>query len=217
MKINTPAMLLCFDDCHIGEWYDYLQFFDAHNMKVTFYITGIAGIRLCVDHGWDKLRRLQAHGHTIAYHGMHHLRAGTMIDEEGCDTFMAREIWAGLEILKDEGFDNIQHYCYPHGNRTEASDRCLWRVFRTLRHGGPPFYIQPDEIKNKRLIAAKNFVMGRDGDRRYKSVVEGALINKSIICAYMHKPMRRRLEWLSSFRQLNFLPMRILDVAGDKA
>jgi len=215
MEFKTPAMLLCFDDCYIGEWHNYLQFFDDHNMKVTFYISGIAGIRL-IDPGGDKLRELQAHGHTIAYHGMHHLRAGNMVEEEGCEAFMAREIWAGLKILKKEGFDNIQHYCYPYGNHTEMSDRCLCQVFRTLRRGGRQWYAI-DEIKQERLIATKHF--GKRADNipcGYEPFIEITIRNNAILCGYMHRPMPNRLEWLGNIKQLHFLPMSVLDAPEAK-
>lgn len=214
IKLKTPAMLLCFDDCHIGEWHNYIKFFDDHNMKVTFYVSEIAGIRL-IDHGWDKLHELQAHGHTIAYHGMNHLRAGQIIGEEGCEAFMAREIWTGLRILKEEGFDNIQHYCYPYGNRTETSDRCLWKIFRTLRRGGRPFYFSIEQIRRERLIGTKHFGKGIDGvDDGYKRLIKGAIQSNSVICGYMHYPMPRRLEMLASFKQLHFLPISVLDIPG---
>lgn len=211
MQIKTPAMLLCFDDCYIDEWYNHLQFFDDHNMKLTFYVANIAGIRL-KDHGWDKLREIQARGHTIGYHGMNHLRAGTIVAEEGCEVFMAREIWTGLNILKEEGFDNIQHYCYPQGNRTEASDRCLWKVFRTLRRGGRPFSFSTTQLQAQRLLGTKHFAKGIDGvDEGYKKLIQGTIQNNQIICGYMHSPMSRRLEMLASFKQLHFLPMSVLD------
>lgn len=212
MEIKTPAMLLCFDDWHIDEWHNYLQFFDDHNMKATFYVSGIASIRL-VDHGWDKLRELQAHGHTIGHHGMNHLRAGNMIEQEGCETFMAREIWTGLEIFKKESFDNIQHYCYPYGNRTEASDNCLLQTFRTLRYGGRKFYIA-DELKKERTIASKHF--GKHVDIMpcgYEPLIEITIRNNAVLCGYMHQPMPKRLEWLGNLKQLHFLPMSVLDVS----
>jgi len=217
VEIKTPAMLLCFDDCHIEEWHNYLQFFDDHNMRVTFYVSGIAGIRL-LDHGWDKLRDIKAHGHTIAYHGMNHLRAGLVVEQEGCEVYMAREIWTGLKIMKDEGFENIQHYCYPYGNRTEASDHCLWKTFRTLRRGGRPFGFSAEHIQKERLIGTKHFAKKGTGRAEgYERIIKGALQSNTIICGYMHRPMPHRLEMLASFKQLHFLPMSVLDVPGGTA
>ena len=211
MELKTPAILLCFDDCYVTEWYDYLQFFDDHNMKVTFYVSGIAGIQI-VNHGWDKLREIRARGHAIGYHGMNHLRAGEIIADMGCEAFLGHEIDAGLKILKEEGFENIQHYCYPYGNRTEASDHCLWQRFRTLRRGGRPFIVSTTKLQVERLLGTKHFGKGIDGaDEGYKRLILGTVQSNSIICGYMHQPMPRRLEMLASFKQLYFLPMSVLD------
>lgn len=211
MQIKTPTMLLCFDDCYIDEWYNHLQFFDDHNMRVSFYVTKIRDIR-SVNHGWDKLREIKARGHTIGYHGMGHLRAGTCVADMGCAAFLAQEIQPGLRILKEEGFDNIHHYCYPKGNRTEASDRCLWKTFRTLRRGGRPFSFSAEQIRKERLLGTKHFAKGIDGvDEGYKKLIKGAIQNNRIICGYMHYPMPRRLAMLASFKQLHFLPMSVLD------
>lgn len=211
--IEGPAVLLCFDDCHIGAWHNYLRFFDDHNMKVTFYVSGIAGIRL-IDHGWDKLRELHAHSHTIAYHGMNHLRAGTTVDKEGCEIFMAREVWVGLEILKEEGFDNIQHYCYPYGNRTEASDKCLLKRFATIRKGGREAY-SPEQIKRIRIFGSSDF--GKFPEQKlcgHERFLELAMAQRRIVSFYMHKPVKHRLEYLANFGRhngVNFYSMKELD------
>lgn len=211
--IKAPAVLLCFDDCHIGAWHDYLQFFDDHQMKVTFYLSDIAGIRL-KNHGWEKLQELRSHGHTIAYHGLNHLRAGTTVDKEGCEAFMAREVWAGLEILKEEGFDNVRHYCYPYGNCNEASDKCLLECFDTLRKGGRESY-SLEQMRNIKVFASSDF--GKFSERKlcgHEGFLESAMVQRRIVSFHMHIPVRHRLEYIFEHGKrhgLKFYPLEILN------
>lgn len=209
LELKAPAVFLCFDDCHIDEWYHSIGYFDHHNMKVTFYLSDIAGIRL-INHGWEKVHELEVHGHTIGYHGMNHLRAGNMIAEEGCEVFMAREIIVGLNILKDEGFEDIRHYCYPYGNRTEESDKCLLTVFDTLRQGGRKMYTL-GEIKEARLIQSAHYQKKLGIKNLHEGVLRQLIERKCFKALYMHNIIQHRLDFLTSLKTLNFLPMSVLD------
>lgn len=208
-ELKGPAVFLCFDDCHIDEWYSNIAYFDHHNMKATFYLSDIAGIRL-ISHGWDKVRELQSHGHTIAYHGLNHLRAGNMIAEESCEAFMAREIIVGMDILIDEGFKDVRHYCYPYGNRTEESDKCLLTIFDTLRQGGRKMYTL-DEIKETRLIRTAHYQKKPGIKNLHEGLLRQLIERKCFIALYMHICVQYRLDFLASLKGLNFLPMSALD------
>lgn len=209
IELKGPAVFLCFDDCHIDEWYRSIGFFDHHNMKVTFYLSDIAGIRL-INHGWEKVRELQAHGHTIAYHGMNHLRAGNLIAEEGCEVFFAREIIVGMNILLEEGFEDIRHYCYPYGNRTPESDKCLLTVFDTLRQGGRKIYTQ-EEMKQARLIRTAHYQKKPSIKNLHEPMLNELIKRGHFIALYMHNIIQHRLDFLTSLKGLNFLPMSTLD------
>lgn len=209
--IEVPAVLLCFDDLHIDTWHDYLHFFDKHHMKATFYLSNINDIK---DIGWEKLREIRTHGHTIAFHGLNHLRAGTTVDGKGCKAFVAKEIRPGLEILKKEGFDNIRHYCYPYGNCNETSDKCLLGYFDTLRKGGRESY-SPEQMANVRIFVSLDF--GKFSERKFcghEGFLKLAMVQRRIVSFHMHKPVRHRLEYLVEHGKkydLKFHPLEILN------
>ena len=132
MKIKTPAVFLSFDDCHIAEWHETLPLFERYDARVTFYVSYVRDID---DTGWRLLGELREAEHTVAFHGLNHMRAGEIVEKESCEAYLARDIHTGLKIMEEHGFDNIRHFSYPYGNRTEESDRCLWKIFDTLRMG----------------------------------------------------------------------------------
>ena len=139
-------IILGFDDCHIDAWHDCREFFALNGVKATFYVSDLDTIEPA---GWEKLRELREDGHCIGFHGLRHCRAGAAgvphdpnnhrLDNEpvfaSLDDFMEREILAGIQIMCANGFDP-QHYSYPYGNRTDATDARLLAIFKTVRRGG---------------------------------------------------------------------------------
>lgn len=211
MNLNAPGLFLCFDDHYIDRWYDYRDFFDSHNMKVTFFISTIAAV-LKVENWSGKIRELMARGHTIGCHGLNHIRAGYTVDTIGCEKFLESEIYPWIEIMEKEGIKNIQHYCYPYGNRSEKSDECLLKIFRTVRRGGRSRYTL-EEMKRERIIGSGDF--GKHDKSQFcghESFIKGCVQNNLFGNFHMHKPVKHRLEWVSKLKGVNFYPMGALDV-----
>jgi len=218
IKIKTPAVFLSFDDCHLKEWHETLPLFARYDARVTFYVSYIRDID---DTGWQLLGELREAGHTIAFHGLNHMRAGLTVAQENCEAYLARDIHTGLRIMKDNGFNNIRHFSYPYGNRTEESDRCLWKIFDTLRMGGVHYYM-PRTILETRLI--HSFSFGARSEHKFGHFKTG--INKrAVVCTYMHRPkgkitpqMSHPMEyWLETILDYGrkhgttFYPMEALD------
>lgn len=210
MELKAPGLFLCFDDRFIDEWHSYIKYFDDKNIKATFYVSDLARV-INDPKRIDKLDELQAHGHTIGCHGLNHVRAGFTIDKVGWKTFYECDILPWLNIMKSYGFNNIQHYSYPMGNRTEESDRYLLSIFQTLRQGGRAVY-PIEQIRKIRVIRGalyeKHSDMALSGLEHY---FEHLIKQKAIGCVYTHHVLKPRLDWLASLKGLNFLPMSVLD------
>lgn len=209
MEIKMPAVFLCFDDIHIKEWYACREQFFKYDMTVTFYVTQFARLD---EHDWALLSELQADGHTIGFHGLNHMRAGDAVSRLGCSAYMQLEILPGLKEMKDRGF-NPQHFCYPRGNHNDESDRCLLSTFSTLRTGGTKLYSMA-ELKAQRIFMALNF--GKWERQKYcghEAHLSKIKADHKAVFFYMHRPVMHRLEYLGTFRDMNFYPMSALEAS----
>lgn len=218
MKIKIPAVFLSFDDCHLAEWHEVLPLFEKYNVRVTFYISYVEDID---ESGWRMIGGMRKAGHTIGYHGLRHGRAGNMVKDIGCESYLKKEIGSGLKVFKRRGFDNIRHFSYPYGNRTEDSDKCLLTVFDTLRMGGVYFYV-PASLDKETLIHSMSF--GARAAKKFGQFQRAMQQNK-IICTYMHRPkgkivpaMSHPMEyWLEEILKFGrkkgatFYPMEVLN------
>jgi len=208
MEIKMPAVFLCFDDIWIGEWHACRELFLQNNMKVTFYVTQFARL---IDNDWAMLAELQDDGHNIGFHGLDHMRAGEAVNKLGCEGYLQSDIFPGLKAMETRGF-RPQHFCYPRGNRTDSSDRCLLDIFRTLRAGGTKLYTAT-EVKTQRVFLALNF--GKQGQQKYcghEALLEKSITENKAVFFYMHRPVRHRLEYLSGLSErVNFYSMGALD------
>jgi len=191
--IKVPALFLSFDDCHIQDWYNFLPFFQKHEIKATFYISNIKDLN--VD-DWAKIQKIQDDNHCIGLHGYSHIRAGLEVGKLGCKRYLEKEITPALALLSKHGITNVKHFSYPWGNRTPESDACLLKYFKTLRIGGIKNYrigeVQKIKIINSTYIGMKN----ENGFRWRQKFILHTIVNKKVAFCYMHKPIESRLEWL---------------------
>lgn len=198
--MKFPAVFLSFDDIYIDAWYE--RFINS-GIKVTFNPTNLEDI---TDMGWERLRELEATGHTIGFHGVHHLRAGEGIRERGIKKFLEYEILPGLQIYEERGLKRPQHYVYPRGNRTPDSDAALLAHFRTIRAGGVRAYA-PEELRRESVIQAANWRLP------HNSLIEKAVRIQGAAFVYLHVPLENRIADLLSFEKkgITFYPMGALD------
>lgn len=211
MRIDSPAVFLSFDDCHIKEWYSCIPIFEKHGIRATFYLSYFTDID---GSDWKLIRELKSFGHSIAYHGFNHIRAGEMIDGIGCVPYLKREVYPGLRALSNNGLDSVMHFAYPRGNRSPKSDQCLLTLFKTLRIGGREIH-NPESIRKAKILRALNF--GKFPERKFcghEALLKLAAKNNKIICFYMHEPVEHRLRYMFEFGKangVNFYPMEVLD------
>lgn len=211
MRIESPAVFLSFDDCYVKEWHSFIPLFEKFGVRTTFYLSYFADMN---DSDWKLIRELKSFGHSIAYHGFNHIRAGEMVHGVGCIPYLKREIYPGLKVLLDNGLDGVRHFAYPRGNRSPKSDQCLLTLFKTLRIGGRQIHT-PESIKKTRILRAFNF--GKFPERRYcghEALLKLVVKNKKIICFYMHEPVEHRLHYMFNLGEsngVNFYPMEVLN------
>lgn len=196
--LKFPAVFLGLDDVAIDAWY---STFIESNVKATFNPTNLASLK---DPEWEKLRNLEAAGHTIGFHGVNHVRAGVEISKHGAGHFLATEIMPGIKMFEEQGLKRPLHYTYPRGNRTIQSDSVLLGIFRTLRAGGIKIYAKT-ELQGK-LFAAANWRLN------HGNLIRGAIAKNGAVFVYLHTPMPDRLASLWRFKDaVNFYPMDALN------
>jgi len=194
--IEGPGVFLCFDDQHIDEWYEWINFFDDKRMEVTFYLTNLKDID---NSQWSRVHQFQEHGHTIACHGLDHLCADSTVKELGCQGYLEKEIYPCFSIFKNHGIHDVKHFAYPRGNHTPKSDSCLFDIFDTLRIGGCRIYAR-HEILKVRLIGSADF--GKNVDVKYsghEGRLEEIVKGKSFVNFHMHNPIKHRLKYLADY------------------
>ena len=201
----TGGIILSFDDDHIEEWHEWLDFFNRHDVKATFYVCNMG---VFTDAQWWRLREIQDAGHVIGHHGYRHLRAGVAgIDPasnprlEGAPfykdmaEFIDIEIMPGINALNGYGIHG-RHYSYPFGNRNDASDEALLKIFKSLRKGGRTVAPRQDF---PRVFGALDF--GKN-DKAEMSGHEGVIHHAragNIVSFYMHAPVSHRIKWLVNY------------------
>lgn len=209
--IEGPGVFLCFDDQHIDEWHEWLDFFDEKRMEVTFYLAFLEEIN---NSQWSKVRRFQEHGHAIACHGLTHLRAGPAVKEMGCQGYLEKEIYPCLSIFESHEIHDVKHFACPRGNNNPDSNSCLLGIFDTLRIGGGRTYAR-NEILKVRLVGSADF--GKNPDVKYcggEGYLNEIIKGKSFANFHMHNPVKHRLEYLADFgknKGIKFYSMKELD------
>src|SRR5690606_37432110 len=118
-----------FDDAAVDAWYEIRELLSAHGAKVSFYVTRFDRIN---QERRDKLRELEADGHSIEAHSLRHLVAPDFVEEHGLRAYMDREALPSIELLREAGFDPVA-YAYPFGARTSEIDRALLEHVQMVR------------------------------------------------------------------------------------
>lgn len=146
--IEMLACFLSFDDWHYKEWHETLPLFIEYNIKATFYIAFNSGVEghgitshMPDDGEWRMLHKIDDAGHMIGYHTWQHKAAKWFLIKYGKEKYMKKEIYSGLTLFNQHGFD-IKHFSYPHGSYTKESNELLFNVFNTLRTS-----VVPNEVE----------------------------------------------------------------------
>jgi len=190
--IKAPAAFLSFDDQYIKEWHETLPMLERYGAKATFYVS--LNYPQPMDDGkWRLLIDIRNAGHAIGYHGVNHVRTGAVIEEIGWKAYKKKELTAGLKIFNDHGFNNLRHFSYPYGQRSDDANKLLQGEFDTLRVGGGWKYA-PQEIQKARMIHAMSF--GARVERKFGHF-KNAMDKKKVFCFYIHNPKGRIVPKMS--------------------
>lgn len=125
------AVCFTFDDSRYADWLTQRELFRKYHAKGTFFYSG----ELTACH-LDSMRLLQADGHTVGLHSLHH-RNCDMTEEKELEEYVEKEILPQLELCCKEGI-KVECFAYPNNIHTEESDKKLGKYFRHFRAGISP-------------------------------------------------------------------------------
>lgn len=126
---RRAGLALSFDDTDIDDWLSARDLFAEYGARVTFFVTRVGNLsQLRI----DDLHTLAGDGHAIESHSANHLDATEYVAEHGLDAWEREELVAGLEQLRDAGFEPTA-FAYPFGYRSDRIDRVALRHVRYTR------------------------------------------------------------------------------------
>lgn len=123
------AVCFTFDDYHGGNWLNALPLFRKYNAHVTFFIVGEITPEKA-----EVMKQLQAAGHTIGLHTLHHRCAPPFIREHGETRYIEEEIIPQLNACREYGLA-VRSFAFPNNLHDEECDRMLAPFFDHLRAG----------------------------------------------------------------------------------
>ena len=123
------AVCFTFDDYHGGNWLNALPLFRKYNAHVTFFIGGEITPEKA-----EVMKQLQAAGHTIGLHTLHHRCAPPFIREHGETRYIEEEITPQLNACREYGLA-VRSFAFPNNLHDEECDRMLAPFFDHLRAG----------------------------------------------------------------------------------
>ncbi len=129
--IDSPGVLLTFDDAHVKEWVAAIPLFAKYGAHATFFVTQFDKLS---EEDIEGLRALKQAGHAIGCHGLRHRKAAEYAREHGTARYLADEITPALALMKKAGFAPAS-FAYPMSNRSDATEAALLEHFRHLRGG----------------------------------------------------------------------------------
>lgn len=127
---TSGKIALTFDDSAcIDTWLDYLDFFEDHEIKVTFYIDRYISRRKELK---PKLKIIEKNGHEIGCHTTSHKNAIEVVNLNGLDLWLENEVLLNTNAMKDDGFE-INSFAYPFGAHNDETDNILKNYYQSIR------------------------------------------------------------------------------------
>ena len=142
------AVCFTFDDYHGKNWLKADALFKKYNAHATFFVVGaITPEKL------DVMKKLQAAGHSVGLHGVHHRDAARFIAKYGEKWYWENEVRPQLDVCLKNGL-NIRSFAYPNNRHDERSDKMMFQHFDYLRAGYGPAkkILYYPEIKEKMVL-----------------------------------------------------------------
>ena len=185
--LQTPGIVLTFDDDRVDNWYTYLPVLDSAGVKVTFYISKYN--RFTPDQK-NKLGIIKSHGHEIAFHSTNHYNMEDYVykQKHTIDELMRCEIEAGLKLMNKDGFYPTT-FAYPYGAHNGLFDKTLMRYFKSVRalNGTQDFAksIVPTE-KNDVLYGLGIDKSSKRSDQDVTNILQSAKSNNACVVLVAH-------------------------------
>ena len=126
------AVCFTFDDYHGESWLKAAPLFRKYDAHATFFVVGEITPEKA-----EVMKKLQAAGHTVGLHSLHHCDAVPFIHEHSEEEYLRTEIKPQLDACAKYGL-TIRSFAYPNNRRDEAGDRMLYPLFDHLRAGRGP-------------------------------------------------------------------------------
>lgn len=130
-SFSNGAVCLTFDDRNFNDWNNAIPLFEKYNAHATFFVCGYMD-----EEAVSTMKRLQAKGHSIGLHTIHHVDAPQAFLESGEENYMKTEVIPQLFYARKSGL-RVNHFAYPNNRRDEVTDRAMHQHFRYLRAGIP--------------------------------------------------------------------------------
>lgn len=133
MAIDLAAVrhgLICltFDDGLYEQWLPQLPLFAEYRAHATFFFNGLLEKPVT-----DAMKQLQAAGHAVGIHTVHHRDADSMTPENETE-YLQTEIFPQMEAMRAVGLQ-AEYFAYPNNARTPYSELVMKRYFRHCRAG----------------------------------------------------------------------------------
>jgi len=116
---DNPGIVFAFDDYFPETWEPYLDLFDKHDAKVTFFVMGnsVSGFML----------HAQSRGHEIGYHTINHPH----LPELSKELFFKQTI-SCMDIFKDAGIE-LSTFAYTYGDYKTWMHKELLKYYKVVR------------------------------------------------------------------------------------
>lgn len=118
-----------FDDRNFAGWLAALPLFRTYAAHATFFTTGPIDAQAA-----GTLRQLQAAGHSLGLHSLHHADAPEYFAKHGAAAYVKNEVLSQLEPARAAGLV-IHSFAYPNNLRDAATDAALSPYFWHFRAG----------------------------------------------------------------------------------
>ena len=179
------AVAFTFDDYHGPRWLKADAVFKKYNAHATVFIVG----------GLNKeklttMKKLQAAGHSIGLHSLHHLDAYTPKTGKLHREYFEKEVKAQYDLCKKENI-HVMSFAYPNNRRNEESDKLLFKHFDYLRAGlGKPkkmIFYPLDKLEKKMMLGGQGIGKYYKTDpKQIKYLMDQAAKSNSLIVFFSH-------------------------------
>ncbi|MFP4664186.1 MAG: polysaccharide deacetylase family protein [Bacteroidales bacterium] len=204
---HEGKIMLSFDDQYIDNWYAHMDLYEKYNARLCFYVTRPGELS---DADFEKLRELQAEGHMIGSHGMHHQHVDAF---KNATAYYQAEVLPAIELFAENGIDVIT-YAYPYGKGCSEVDSLLISKGLSIRYAGwnrdHVFLPKADRFYISKPKPEKFLAIGMDENYRIGRLdllygLERAANENSILVLHAHDISKKEGDYKLDPAKLEYL------------